>query len=202
VNTRLRNNLVIQGGTSTGRGVRDNCDITAKLPELLFSGGAWQQASSCHVTETWQTQVRGLAAYTIPKADVQVSLGFQFKPGTLGIGGNDSATNGNSLAANYQVSTAVAAQTLGRPLSANAANQTVNLLVPGQIYGERVNQVDLRAAKILQFGRTRTMVGFDLYNLFNSNPGLGYNQTYGALYLRPTSILQPRFVRFNITVDF
>ena len=46
------------------------------------------------------------------------------------------------------------------------------------------------------------MVGFDLYNLFNSNPILGYNQTYGAAWLRPTQILQPRFVRFNVTVDF
>ena len=74
----------------------------------------------------------------------------------------------------------MAAQTLGRPLSANAANQTVNVLIPGQLYGDRVNQVDLRVAKILRFGRTRTLVGFDLYNLFNANPGLTYNQTFGT----------------------
>jgi hypothetical protein len=45
-------------------------------------------------------------------------------------------------------------------------------------------------------------VGFDLYNLFNANPGLTFNQTFGPAWLRPTSILQPRFVRFNATVDF
>lgn len=202
VNARVRNGLVLQGGTSTGRGVRDSCEITAALPETLLVAGVWQQSASCKVTETWQTQVRGLAAYTIPKADVQLSVSFQFKPGTLGVGGNDSATNGQSLAANYNVPTAVAAQTLGRPLSGGAANQTVNVLVPGQMYGDRVNQVDLRLAKIIRLARTRTMVGFDLYNLFNSNPILAYNQTYGAAWLRPTQILQPRFVRFNVTVDF
>jgi hypothetical protein len=45
-------------------------------------------------------------------------------------------------------------------------------------------------------------VGVDLYNLFNANPGLTYNQTFGGNYLRPTTVLQPRFVRFNMTVDF
>jgi hypothetical protein len=65
-----------------------------------------------------------------------------------------------------------------------------------------VNQVDLRAAKIIRIGRTRTSAGVDLYNLFNANPGLTYNQTFGTNYLRPTSILMPRFVRFNVTVDF
>ena len=74
--------------------------------------------------------------------------------------------------------------------------------MPGQQYGDRVNQVDLRAAKIIRLGGTRTLVGFDLYNLFNSNPGLTYNQAFGPNYLRPTSILMPRFIRFNATVDF
>jgi hypothetical protein len=46
------------------------------------------------------------------------------------------------------------------------------------------------------------MIGFDLYNLFNSNPALTWDQNYGVNYLRPTGILMPRFVRFNATVDF
>jgi hypothetical protein len=81
----------------------------------------------------------------------------------------------------------------------------VNLLLPGELYGDRVNQFDLRLAKILRFGRTKTQVGVDLYNLFNANPGLTYNETFsgtGTTWLRPTSILLPRFARFNVTVDF
>ena len=205
VNARLRNGLLLQGGSSTGRGVRDNCDITAMLPETLFvagPGGGWQQVDSCHVTEPFQTQFRGLVNYVVPRVDVQLSATFQFKPGTGGIGGNDSASNGASLDANWFAPASVIGPALGRPLVAGGTGQTINLTVPGQLYGNRINQVDLRVAKILRLGGTRTMVGFDLYNLFNSNPTLTWDENYGANYLRPTAILMPRFVRFNATVDF
>ena len=202
MNTRLRNGLIVQGGTSTGRGVRDNCEVIARLPELLFSAGVNQQPASCHVVEPFQTQFRALASYVIPKIDVQVSTGIQLKPGTGGLGGNDSASNGASLNANYNLPNAQVLAILGRPLVGGGANLATNLLVPGQMYGDRVNQVDLRAAKIIRLGRTRSMVGVDLYNLFNANPGLTYNQAFGPNYLRPSSILMPRFVRFNVTMDF
>ena len=201
VNTRMRNGLVVQGGTSTGRGIRDNCEITAKVPEALLTGvpAVWQPLSSCHVTEPWLTQIRGLATYVVPKVDVQLSASFQFKPGTLGLGGNDSASNGTSVAANYVVTNAVA----GTPLLNN--QQTVNLLEPGELYGDYVRQVDMRVGKILRFGRTRTLVGVDIYNLFNANPGLTYQQAFvgaGPTWYNPTTLLMPRFVRFNITTDF
>ena len=198
VNARLQNGLLLQGGTSTGRGVRDECEIWAALPELVGS----EQVTACRVVEPFQTQVRGLASYVIPKIDVQVSGTFQFKPGTGGIGGNSSASNGASLDANWFAPSSIIVPALGRPLIAGATGQTLNLTGPGQLYGNRINQVDLRVAKILRLGGTRTMVGFDLYNLFNSNPALSWNQTFGSRYLAPTSILMPRFVRFNMTVDF
>jgi hypothetical protein len=199
VNARLRNGFNLQGGTSTGRGIRDNCEITAKVPELLLTLGTWQQASACHVTEPWLTQIRGLATYVVPKVDVQVAASFQFKPGTLGLGGNDSASNGNSINANYTVTNAIA----GIPLLNN--QQSVNLLLPGELYGDYIRQVDLRFGKNLRFGRTRSLVALDVYNLFNANPGLTYQQAFtgaGATWYTPTTLLMPRFVRFNVTVDF
>jgi hypothetical protein len=199
VNARLRDGLVVQGGTSTGRGVRDNCEVVAKVPEALFSAGVWQQGVSCHVAEPWLTQIRGLATYVVPKVDVQLAASFQFKPGTLGLGGNDSASNGNSMAANYVVTSAVA----GIPIL--NTQQTLNLLVPGQLYGDYIRQVDLRAGKILRFGRTRTLVALDVYNLFNVNPGLTYQQAFvgaGPTWFNPQTLLSPRFVRFNVTFDF
>jgi hypothetical protein len=47
----------------------------------------------------------------------------------------------------------------------------------------------------------------DLYNLFNTNDPAGYEQafdyaTQGATWLRPTSIVPPRFARFNVTLTF
>ena len=47
----------------------------------------------------------------------------------------------------------------------------MNLIEPGTLYGERINQIDMRFAKMLRFGRTRTTVGFDVYNLGNSDAG-------------------------------
>ena len=102
VNARLTNGLVVQGGTSTGRGVGTTARSRPRFPKLLTplvrrSDG--QQISSCHVAEPWLTQIRGLATYVVPKIDVQLAASFQFKPGTLGLGGNDSASNGNSVPA-------------------------------------------------------------------------------------------------------
>jgi hypothetical protein len=207
VNARLTNGLVVQGGTSTGRGVRDNCEITALVPEALLTPPGptqrWEQISSCHVAEPWLTQIRGLATYVVPKIDVQLSTSFQFKPGTLGLGGNDSASNGNSVTARYVVTSAQVPGILNN-------QQTVNLLLPGEVYGDYVRQVDLRAGKILRFGRTRTLVAIDVYNLFNSNAGLTYQEgfvipagaTTSTTWYNPQTLLMPRFVRFNITTDF
>jgi len=57
---------------------------------------------------------------------------------------------------------------LGRDLSGNAANVTVNLVEPATLYGDRNNQLDFRFAKILRLGRTKTQVGLDLYNATNT----------------------------------
>jgi hypothetical protein len=196
-NARLRNGLTLQGGVSTGRGVRNTCDVTAKLPELLVIANVNQRFESCDVTEPWITALNGLASYTIPRIDVLVStLVRSLSSATLGMG-SASASSGTSLAANYQVPNLVVAQTLGR-LPAGALPTgitTVNLLTPGQLYGpERVNQVDLRLAKILRFGRTRADVGIDLNNLFNTNDATGYTEAYdypsnGATWIQPTTIV-------------
>ena len=81
---------------------------------------------------------------------------------------------------------------------------TVNLIEPGTLFGDRINQFDMRFAKILRFGRTRANVGVDLYNVANAAPVLSYNQTFVAngAWLAPTSVLQPRFVKFSAQIDF
>jgi hypothetical protein len=200
---RLANGFMIQGGTSTGRAVRDNCDVTQALPELLGTA----RVDSCDVTEQWTTAFRGLASYTLPKIGVLISASMRSIEVTPGGG---VATSGISLAANYVVPNTVIAQALGR-LPANAlatGTTTVNLLNPGQIYSlERTNLVDMRFAKILRFRGSRTDVGMDLYNLFNSNVTTAYQQTYeyrtnGAAWLTPTGIAAPRLARFNVTFNF
>lgn len=96
------------------------------------------------------------------------------------------------------------AQSLGRNLAGNAPNATVNLITPGTMYGDRVNELDLRVAKVLKFGRTKTLVGVDVYNVLNSNAVLSYNQSFisGGSWLIPTSIMTARFAKFSVQFDF
>ena len=70
----------------------------------------------------------------------------------------DNKTAYAMLSANYAVPAAVVAQSLGRAPSGNVTNVTVNLLEPGSSYGDRINQLDFRFAKILRFGGSRTML--------------------------------------------
>jgi hypothetical protein len=77
----------------------------------------------------------------------------------------------------------------------------VNLVTPGTIYGDRLNQLDMRLAKILQFGRTRTTVNLDVYNALNANPVLTQNNNFGA-WQQPTSILLARFAKVSAQFDF
>ena len=93
---------------------------------------------------------------------------------------------------------------LGRNLSAPGGSVVVNLIEPGTTYGDRLNEVDFRVAKLLRFGRTRTNVGVDIYNLFNANPALTYNAAYSAAlpFPHPTGVLTPRFAKISAQIDF
>ena len=92
------------------------------------------------------------------------------------------------------------APSLGRNLS--AGNATVDLIAPGTMYGQRLNQVDFRLSKIFRFSRTGRIQGnVDLYNLFNGDPVLALNNTYGSAWQRPLQILQGRLLKFSIQLD-
>ena len=63
----------------------------------------------------------------------------------------------------------------------------------------------MRVAKILRFGRTRTQVGVDIFNLTNNDEITSYSQTFSpttTTWLTPTGIVPARYVRFNAQFDF
>ena len=198
LNARTRGGLTFQGGTSTGQNVADNCAVRASLPELNVGVGAGLVGSTvsttspyCHVAYGVLTQLRGLGSYTIPKIDLQLSGVFQSKPGA-------------QLSANYAVPNTVVAQSLGRLPSGNVTNVTINLVAPGSMYGDRLNQLDFRVAKILRFGGKRTTVGVDLYNVTNSSGILTYNNVFvpGGPWLQPLTVLTGRFARISAEFTF
>jgi hypothetical protein len=187
---RVRGGLTFQGGTSTGRRIDDTCELREVLPEMSLLN------PNCLQEPRFLTDFKGLGSYTIPRIDVQVSGTFQSLPG-------------DSLDANYTVSSAVIAQTLGRPLSGNATNATINVLAPGDVYGDRINQLDFRVGKVLRFGRYRTQFSLDLYNALNSSAIESYNQAFVVpagggpnVWLVPTGILTARFAKITAQFDF
>ena len=132
--------------------------------------------------------------------DVQISETFR-------------SDQGGALAANYNAASATVQsqgpQPLGRPLSNNAPVAQVNLIHARHAYGDRVNELDFKVAKILRFHRMRTNVGVELYNALNSGAVLTYNQVFSpsvqsgpGAWLQPLSILTPRFVKISAQVDF
>jgi hypothetical protein len=201
---RSLSGLTLSGGTSTGQTVTDNCGVRHQMPELattttgtsVFGPGNMASVVSplspyCRVTLGALTQVRGFVTYEVPKAAVQLSAAWQSKPGPM-------------LAANYAVPSAAAAQSLGRPLSGNAANATVNLIEPGTLYGDRINQLDLRVGKPFAYGGLRLLVAADVYNALNSGAALGYSTIFvpGEVWPAPLTILTPRLLKVTVEVDF
>jgi hypothetical protein len=120
------------------------------------------------------------------------------------VAGAFRSDQGSELAANWSVPTATAALTLGRPLSGGTPSVTVNVIKPGTLYGDRVNALDMRVAKVVRIGRTRTNIGLDVYNVMNSDAILTYNNSFtpGGNWSVPTSVLFPRFVKFSAHVEF
>jgi hypothetical protein len=199
-----RASFTFAGGTSTGQTVADNCDVRRHLPELattttgtstfgagLLTSAVTPRSPYCHVGYGILTQFRGLTSYLFPKAGVQVAATFQSKPGAM-------------LAANYAVANADVVPSLGRNLSDNAPNVTVNLVAPGAMYGDRINELDLRVAKLLKVGRARTVAALEIYNVLNSGAVLTYNNVFvpGGTWLQPLTILTPRFVKITMEIDF
>jgi hypothetical protein len=198
ITARLRNGITAQGGTSTGRRLSDACGLEAAVPEqgtgsrganTSIAGGTLTNPY-CRVAEPYRTQFRGLVSYTIPRYDVLVSGTWAINPG-------------DDIAANYVVTSATARPTLGRNLS--SGNVTVNLIPPETFFAEYRKNIDLRVSKILRYGRSRTQVGVDIYNVLNADTVTSFSQGFNpntTAWLTPQGIVPARYVRFNVDVAF
>ncbi len=202
LNARLRNQLNLQAGTSTGRAVTDNCATTVLIDS--------PDPRNCRSVEPFLTTLRGSASYTVPKIDVLIAATIRSQSG-IALSTNLTLTGAAGNGAQWNVPNTVVQQLLGR-LPAGAL-PTGTTLVPlldtdHRLYGPRRNQLDMRFAKILRHRGTRANVGMDLGNILNSNQATAYQAQYdyvqpnGGTWLDPTTILQPRFARFSVTFSF
>jgi hypothetical protein len=221
VNARFHS-VVVQGGLSTGNVTEDDCGVVRAHPETYISyylgggtldafytflpvgiPGQWPQ-EFCHRESGWQTNFKGLATYTLPKVDVLLSGTIHSVPYA---GSNFPAVASQSLSGTAFL--LFSETSLGRPFSGALPVQFFNIVEPGSMYGDRITGIDLRVGKNLRFGRTRTLVALDIFNLANSNAIDLYQTNYDpsflrptSLYLNPLSITQARLFKISVQFDF
>jgi hypothetical protein len=138
--------------------------------------------------------VKGLATYTVPRVDVQLS-------GTL------LSFPGPQLAATVVIPNVTVRPSLGRDLSGGLANITVPIVAPGTLYGDRLYQTDFRIGKIVRLGANRrATASVDLFNLFNGNTVLTEQNSYSitnlGLWRTPQLVQQARLVKFTLVMSF
>ncbi len=190
VSARGAHGLNFQGGVNTGKTVQDACDLRAQLPETSVFGAS-VNAPYCKNDPGFVTKVTGLGSYTVPKVDVLLGLTFR-------------SDQGAPLRATWNAPTAAVTAALGRPAVGVGNTIAIDLIAPGEKWGDRVNEIDLRFAKIFRFGGTRTHIGLDIFNVLNQDAILTYNQTFtpGGAWLAPQSVLTPRFYKLSAQIDF
>jgi hypothetical protein len=182
-NARLGRGILLSGGVSLGRERVNNCNL---IDDRSLSYGGPRIDAYCDVRPPFQPQVKGQLAYPLPFG-VNIAATFQ-------------SLSGPQLSANYPLTNAIAAPSLGRPFT--NVPPTIDLLPNGVMYGDRIYQTDLRIARTFRSGRTVIRPTVSIYNLFNANPIQTYGQTFGPAWLSPTVILQSRFADIGVQVDF
>ena len=202
--------VLLQGGVALGQRTTDICGLQEQLPETLFGSPTTYTASRvqgtagsrgnllatdfCRAEQSWLTNMSLFGSYTFPY-DVEVSASFFSRPGI-------------PREAIYIVPAADVVAALGRPATVGSS-VSMNVIPPGTMYGDRVNQLDLRFAKILDFGGSGNVrASFDLYNLFNGNavareqyafqPGAGASDPW----LTPLGVQPGRMVKLTFQYNF
>jgi hypothetical protein len=195
MNARFPNGATLAGGTNTEQTrsnvcfMQDNPAVTAAtLTSVSLLAG--RSLDDCDISLPWQTQFKFYGSYPLPWWGLMASAAFQSQPGP-------------QINATYTARNAEIAPSLGRNLASGAnGTATVQLIPSGQVWGDRLNQLDFRVTRTFNFGTTRIQGMFDLYNMLNANPVLAYNAAYGNAWLRPTNVLIGRLVKFGMQVNF
>jgi hypothetical protein len=175
---RLQGGALLSGGLNGGRAIVDNCFIVDS-PSQRF----------CKTSPPFLKQFKMTAVYPLPW-QLQLSAALQSVPGT-------------QILAQYVATNADIRPSLGRNLAAGTnGNVTVDLIEPGTQYDERATNLDLRLARRFQTRAGRVLASVDVFNIFNSSDVLTLNNRFPDPWLRPTSILVGRWVKFGAQLDF
>ena len=196
---RLARGGQLSGGMATGHEVTDVCAVIGQASPgsstssagSITGGSAYPSTLYCHTEPpfflpTWKFN----GSYPLPWWGLTASAVWQNRPGPQ---------------VTASLSVTPSQTTLGRNFNAGST-AAVALIQPGTVFGDRVNQVDLRVGKNVKIGRLRVRPAFDLYNALNASSVLAINTSYNTAgvnpFMRPTSIMPGRLAKFTVQMDF
>ncbi len=201
----------VQGGLATGRTVTDNCGLVIDSPSTVTAGTPAGAALAlpvadgrpgfCDVSRPWSssTQVKFSVVYPLPW-NFQASTIYQNIPGV-------------PIRASYTATDAEIRPSLGRHLAAcpsqtaATCNQTVtlDLIPPFSLYGERIQQVDLRLTRNFPIGARRLQGNFDIYNILNASTVQNEQAAYRVVdnqWRNAIQIMGGRLIKFSAQLTF
>jgi hypothetical protein len=180
---------VLFGGVTTDRGrVSTTCDGDTSANTARDNPNFLR---FCDSVPPFRTTYKASGAYTLPY-DVQLSGSFSSIPAP-------------AIAANYQVNSTVAGRTIIGTV-AGGTSTTINLVEPGSLYLDTQNRIDLRVGRNFRFSGRSIQPFAEIFNVLNAGTVTRVNETYAASgtnqWLTPTAIMEARYVRFGVQMNF
>jgi len=220
IGARFAQGGLVQGGLATGRVVADNCLVIDSpgagtgngTPGALMAGApagaalAIPQVDSrpgfCKVSRPWSsgTQAKFSVVFPLP-LNFQASAIYQNIPGV-------------PIRATYVATNAEIRPSLGRNLAACPSQATatcnsnfpaIDLIPPFTLYGDRIQQVDLRFTRSFPIGSRRLQGNFDVYNLLNASTALNEQAAYSRTNNQWRNVVQfmgGRLIKFSAQLTF
>jgi hypothetical protein len=201
-----QNQTVVESVSKFGKDIRHNhfFGFGTDSPGLTTysigtTGGFWgpQTATTIDGQKTCRvvTPIKGLA---MVKLNGSVPLPKDFVASAIF---QDQA--GPPIEAIYAATTAEAFPTLGRNLSGGARTVNIPLVMPNTLFEGRIRRLDIRVTRYFQLTkRMRLQANIDAYNALNSSAIQNINTTFGASWLTPTQILDPRILQLSGQLTF
>ncbi|MBM3772153.1 MAG: TonB-dependent receptor [Acidimicrobiia bacterium] len=165
------------GGITTERTAVDNCtDLTNSNPNFI---------RFCKQTPPFRTLYKASGSYRLPW-DLQVGGTFQARPGI---------PIGSALTLNAAVA--------GRPLTGGVASIAVELVDPTKLFYSYVYTNDVQFSRTFRFqGNRRIRTFVEAFNFLNNSTIFTRNETWGAQWYNPISLVDARRFQFGAQLDF
>ncbi len=175
---RMGNGAFFGGSFTTERTQINECDVDEISFPLWRSYRLW-----CDSPRSWQTMYKAHGAYPLP-GGIIISTFIQGYPGP-------------NLNANWNVTEMAdgTALTEGQRI-------TIDLLPHEVLFMPYQRKVDLRLMRRFNIGNTTLAPVMDMFNFFNANTETSLNETYGDEWLRIRNIMQARYMRIGLELEW